>query len=47
MRFATLSGSELIVGLTGGVAPGYYMSRLRREEVGAIRISEWTGIRPR
>jgi hypothetical protein len=29
---ATLSGSELIVDVTGGVAPGYYMSRLRREE---------------
>jgi hypothetical protein len=30
---ATPSGSELIVALTGGVAPGYYMSHLRRDEL--------------
>jgi len=29
---ATLSGSKLIATLPGGVAPGYFMSRLRREE---------------
>jgi hypothetical protein len=26
------SGSELLIGLTGGVAPGYWISRFQREE---------------
>lgn len=38
---ATLSGSKLIKGHTGGVAPGYFMSRLRREET-QIRACERT-----